>query len=181
MPQQPRTPALSAERRRMLMDNNPTPYALGPEDGEAFWGFGSLWTIKASAEQTGGRFSLIEELAPGGAGTPLHVHREDDETFYVLEGELTFYLDEAQPIAASAGSFVHIPGGVVHAFKVDSETARYLIITTPQHERFYRAAFGDPAQSRNLPPEEPLDMERIEAAAQEYKVEMLGPPPGART
>ena len=164
------------------MDTNPTtPYALGPAQGEAFWGFGSLWTIKASAEQTGGRFSLIEELAPGGAATPLHVHREDDETFYVLEGELTFYLDEGQPLAAPAGSFVHIPGGVVHAFQVDSETARYLIITTPQHESFYRAAFGDPARSRTLPPEGPLDMERIEAAAQEYKVEMVGPPPGDQT
>jgi quercetin dioxygenase-like cupin family protein len=165
----------------MLMANNRASYALGPEEGEAFWGFGSLWTIKASAEQTGGRFSLIEELAPIGAATPLHVHREDDETFYVLEGELTFYLDEGPPIVASAGSFVHIPGGVIHAFQVDSETARYLIISTPQHERFYRAAFGEPAQSRTLPPEGPLDMERIEAAAQEYKVEMLGPPPGVQT
>jgi quercetin dioxygenase-like cupin family protein len=164
----------------MYMNANSTPYALSAEEGEAFWGFGSLWTIKASAEQTGGRYSLIEELAPRSEGTPLHVHREDDETFYVLEGELTFYLDDDQPVAASAGSFVHIPGGVVHAFKVDSETARYLIITTPQHERFYRAAFGDPAQTRNLPPEGPLDMERIDAAAREYKVEMLGPPPGAQ-
>jgi quercetin dioxygenase-like cupin family protein len=169
----------SQARGRILMDTNPTPYALNSEEGEAFWGFGSLWTIKASAEQTGGRFSLIEELASGGEGTPLHVHREDDETFYILEGELTFYLDEGQPTPASAGSFVHIPGGVVHAFQVDSETARYLIITTPQHERFYRAAFGEPAQSRTLPPEAPPDMERIEAAMREYKVEMLGPPPGA--
>jgi len=167
-------------QRRILMDANRTPYALSAQQGEAFWGFGSLWTIKASAEQTGGRFSLIEELAPGGEGTPLHVHRQDDETFYVLEGELTFYLGDDEPIPASAGSFVHIPGGVIHAFKVDSETARYLIITTPQHERFYRAAFGDPAQSRTIPPEGPLDMERIEAAAQEYGVEVIGPPPGAR-
>ena len=119
-------------------------------------------------------------MVPRSKGTPLHVHREDDETFYVLEGELTFYLDDDQPVAASAGSFVHIPGGVIHAFKVDSETARYLIITTPQHERFYRAAFGDPAQTRILPPEGPLDMERIDAAAREYKVEMLGLPPGAQ-
>jgi mannose-6-phosphate isomerase-like protein (cupin superfamily) len=148
------------------------PYALGPEDGEAFSGFGSLWTVKASAEQIGGRFALIDELAPGGAGTPLHRHAED-ETFYVLEGELTFFLEDDEPITATAGSFVHVLGGAVHAFRVDPETARYLIIT-PQHERFYRAAFGDPAQSRNLPPEGPPDMERIEAAMQEYNVEALG-------
>jgi quercetin dioxygenase-like cupin family protein len=162
------------------MNINPTPYVLGPEEGEAFWGFGALWTLKASAEQTGDSFSLIEEVAPGGEGTPLHAHPEDDETFYVLEGELTFYLGDNPPTPASAGSFVHIPGGVVHAFQVDSETARYLILTTPQHERFYRA-ISEPAQTRSLPPEEPPDMEKIEAAAQEYKVEILGPPPGAQT
>ncbi len=40
------------------MNANPTPYVLGPEDGEAFWGLdNSLWSLKASAEQTGGRFS----------------------------------------------------------------------------------------------------------------------------
>ena len=163
------------------MDSNRTPYVLGSEDGEFFWGVdGSLWTLKASAEQTGGRFSLIEEFGQLQEGTPLHVHHEDDEAFYVLEGELTFYLDNDQPIPASAGSFVHIPGGVVHAFKVASETARYLITTTPQHERFYRA-ISEPAQSRSFPPQAPLDMEKVEAACQEYGVEILGPPPGAQT
>jgi quercetin dioxygenase-like cupin family protein len=164
----------AGQSRRMLVHWNPTPYVLGPEDGEAFWGLdNSLWSLKATAEQTGGRLSLIEEVAPRGEGTPLHVHREDDETFYVLEGELTFYLDSDQPIPAPAGSFVHIPGGVVHAFKVDSETARYLIITTLQHERFYRA-ISEPAQSRTLPPERTLDMEKVMDAAQEYGVEALG-------
>ncbi|MGH3090544.1 MAG: quercetin 2,3-dioxygenase [Rubrobacteraceae bacterium] len=160
------------------MNASPIPYALGSEDGETFRGFGSLVTIKASAEQTGGRFSLIEMLSPGGVATPLHAHREDDETFYVMEGDLTFYLEDGQPIPASAGSFVHAPGGVVHAFQVDSETARYLVITTHQHELFYRA-ISDPTQTRSIPPEAPLDMEKIGAAAKEYAVEILGPPPGA--
>ena len=92
------------------MNTNHTAYVLGPEEGEAFWGFGALWTPKATAEQTGGRFSMIEEIAPRGEGTPLHVHREDDETFYVLEGELTFYLDSDQPIPAPAGSFTSPEG-----------------------------------------------------------------------
>jgi quercetin dioxygenase-like cupin family protein len=162
------------------MYTDPIPYALGSEEGETFWGFGSLITIRASAGQTGGRFSLVELLSPRGIATPLHVHREDDETFYVIEGELSFYLEDDGPIPASAGSLVHVPGGAVHAYQVDSETARYLIITTPQHESFFRAAFGDPAPSRTLPPEGPLDMERIGAAAGEYGVEILGPPPGSR-
>ncbi len=162
------------------MNTKRTAFALGSEDGDWFWGAGALLIIKASAEQTGGRFALVERFASRGEGPPLHVHREDDEAFYVLEGELTFYLDDERPLPVSAGSFVHVPGGVVHAFRVDSETARYLIITTAQHERFYRA-ISEPAQTPSLPPEAPLDMEKIEAAAQEYKVEILGPRPGTNT
>ncbi len=109
------------------MSVNPPPYALGSEEGEALWFFGMLATMKATAEQTGGEFILVEEVAPKGMATPLHVHPTDDESFYVLEGEMTFYLEDGQPIPASAGSFVHIPKGYVpHAFQVDSETARFL-------------------------------------------------------
>lgn len=162
------------------MYTNHTPYALGPEDGEAFWGLdNSLLTFKATARQAGGGFSLVEEVAPRGEGTPLHVHREDEESFYILEGKLTFYFGEGgEPTPASVGSFIHIPGGAVHAFRVDSETARYLIITTPQHERFYRA-ISEPARTRTLPRERPLDMEKVEAACQKYGVVIVAPPPGA--
>jgi len=60
---------------------DPTAYALGSEDGEALWFFGTLLIFKATSEQTGGRFSLVEQLAPRGMATPLNVHREDDESF----------------------------------------------------------------------------------------------------
>jgi quercetin dioxygenase-like cupin family protein len=161
------------------MDTDPTPYALGPEQGEALWFFGTLATFKATAEQTGGQYSLVEQVAPRGVATPFHVQPEDHESFYVLEGELTFYLEDGQPIPASAGSFVHIPKGRPHAFQVDSETARFLDLTTPQHEHFMRAA-GEPAQGRELPPAVPPAMvEKVNAIAQQYGVEILGPPPGA--
>jgi quercetin dioxygenase-like cupin family protein len=162
-----------------MTDDHPAPYALGPEEGEALWGAdGSLWTLKASAEKTGGPFSLIEEVGRLGEGTPLHRHAEDDEAFYVLEGEMTFHFEDGLPVPATAGSFVHIPAGAAHAFRVDSGTARYLILTTAQHESFYRA-MSEPARSRTLPPEAPMDMEKVMAAAERYKVEVLGPPPGA--
>ncbi len=155
-------------------------YALRSGEGEALWFFGTLMTVKAGAEQTGGRFALVEQLAPAGMATPLHVQSEDDESFYVLEGELTFYIEDRQPTTASAGSFVHVPKGVAHAFRVNSETARFLDFSTPQHERFYRAA-GEPARGRTLPPEGSPDTEKVEAAARAHGVEILGPPPGART
>ena len=162
------------------MTTMPTPYALGSEDGEALWFFGMLVTMKATSEQTGGEFILIEELAPRGTATPLHVHPTDDESFYILEGEMTFFLEDGQPIPASAGSFVHIPKGYVpHAFQVDSETARFLVLTRPPHEHFIRTA-AEPAPSRTLPPQEPPDMEKVGAAAAAYGLEILGPPPGTQ-
>ncbi len=64
------------------------------EDGEALWFSGMVVTIKAADEQTGGWFSRTERFAPRGVATPLHVHPEDDESFYAIVGELTFYLEE---------------------------------------------------------------------------------------
>jgi quercetin dioxygenase-like cupin family protein len=162
------------------MNTDLTAYALGYEEGEALWFFGGLMTVKASALQPSGRYAITEQLLPGGAATPLHSQTEDEETFYVLEGELTFYLEDGQPIPDSAGSFVHVPAGVAHAYQVHSETARILTVTTAQHERFFRAT-SDPAQARTLSPEGPPDLERVMAAAQEYGVDILGPPPGARS
>ncbi len=135
-------------------------------------------SVLLRSEQTGGRVSVVEITVPAGwDGPPLH-HHAFDEAFYVLDGDLTFYLGNDEPIRAPAGSFVHIPGGTVHAFRVDSETARYLIITTPQHERFYRA-ISEPAQTRSIPPETPMDMEKIGAACEAYGVEGVGPAPDA--
>ena len=167
------------------MSTKPTYHALGPEEGEALWWSGAQITVKATAEQTGGEFFLIEEFVPRGTATPLHVHPEDDEMFYILEGELTFYLGDGQTVPrqtvhASAGSFLHIPKGYFpHAFRVNSETARFLVRTTPKHEQFFRAA-AEPARSRTIPSPEPLDMEKVRAAGAEYGVEILGPPPGAQ-
>jgi quercetin dioxygenase-like cupin family protein len=139
-----------------------------------------LVTVKATAEQTGGEFLLIEELAPQGTATPLHVHPEDDESFVVLDGEMTFYFEDGHPIPASTGSFVHIPKGYVpHAFRVESKTARFLVLTRPPHERFIRAA-AEPARTRPLPPVSAPDMERVFAAAREAGMEFVGPAPEAR-
>lgn len=162
------------------MDTTSSPYALAANEGEALWFFGMLVTMKATAEQTGGEFLLIEELAPRGTATPLHVHPQDDESFWVLDGELTFYFEDGNPIPASAGAFIHVPKGhVPHAFRVESETARFLVLTRPPHERFIRAV-AEPARARTLPPEAPIDMEKIMIAARECGMEVLGPPPEPR-
>jgi quercetin dioxygenase-like cupin family protein len=143
---------------------------------EALWFFGTLLLLKATAEQTGGRFCLCEQQARRGMVTPLHRQPADDETFVVLEGELRVFLGEGPPVVAGPGTTVHVPAGAPHAFAVVSETARFLDLTTPNHEGFFRAA-GEPAPERVLPPDAPPDMAKVGAAAERFGVELLGPPP----
>src|SRR5256885_1161683 len=115
------------------------PIALQAGEGEAIWSFGVLATIKASNETTGGRVAVIEHLAPQGAGSPLHVHHREDEWFYVIEGELTFWVG-GEVIEAPAGSFVYGPRDVPHTFLVSSPQARFLLVAEPAgFESFLRA------------------------------------------
>jgi quercetin dioxygenase-like cupin family protein len=153
------------------------PIALGPEGGEALWGFGSLALLKATSETTGGRVVVMENLAPRGAGSPLHVHHREDEWFYVLEGELTFWVG-GQVVDAPAGSFVYGPRDIPHTFIVTSEQARFLLVTEPAgFDVFFRAASG-PAARLEIPPAptEPPDIAGLTALAASYGIEILGPP-----
>ena len=154
-----------------------TPVVTQRDDGEALWFFGMLVVTRVSGEASGGQFSLTEQFAPRGIATPFHLQTDDPETFHILDGELTFYMSDHVPVFATAGDTIFVPSGEAHAFVVTSETARFLNLTTPNHEAFFRAV-GDPAQARELPPISPPDMPRVMAAAGQYGVEILGPPPG---
>ena len=70
-------------------------FGLDAGDGEATWFMGQLATVKMGSDATGGRCALLEFVTPAGGGPPYHVHRDQDESFYVLEGEMTFYVGDA--------------------------------------------------------------------------------------
>ncbi len=152
-------------------------YLHQPEGAERRWLGDTFAYFLASGEQTSGAFSLIDEEAPRGESVPLHLH-DDMESFYVLDGEVTFYVRDEPGARAKAGSFVHIPGGTVHGFRIESETARYLILTTPRHGDFYRA-ITLPSQPGGLPPLESIGSSRIKDASREYGIEFVGPLPDA--
>lgn len=160
---------------------SPTPIVAGPNEGEALWFNQDLLIFKATSEATGGVFILFEEHSQRGKATPLHTHPDAGESFYVLEGEVLMEVDGHQQ-TASAGDFVAVPKGVPHAFTVTSETAIVLTLITPgapAFEAFFRDA-GEPAPERKLPPPGPLDIGRIQAAAERHgSVVILGPPPFA--
>lgn len=153
------------------------PIVAGRDEGEAIWAFGGLATIKASAESTGGDVAVIEQLAPLGAGSPLHVHHREHEWFFVIEGELTFWVG-GETTVAPAGTFVFGPKGIPHTFMVSSERARFLLVAEPAgFDQFMRAA-GEPAPRLEIPPAptEPPDVAALTALAAEYGIEITGPP-----
>jgi quercetin dioxygenase-like cupin family protein len=155
------------------------PVMLCTGKGENLWFFGGLLTFKATAEQTGGGVVVAEQLFRCGMTTPLHVQPREATSFYVLDGRLTFTVG-ATTKHAHDGAFVHVPAGVPHAFRVESETVRLLNITTPEHEQFFRVA-GVPAPAPMLPPpgDPPgtVDLDRVAAAAARFGVEIVGPSP----
>jgi quercetin dioxygenase-like cupin family protein len=159
--------------------NEPTiaPIALRTDEGEAVWFLGTLSTIKASSRTTGGRVGVIDTLAPRGSGSPLHVHHNEDEWFYVIEGELTFWVG-GDVITAPAGSFVYGPRNIPHTFTVTSDQARFLLVVEPAGFEGFVRAIGQPAERLEIPPAatEPPDIARIAEAAAEYGMEILGPP-----
>ena len=99
-------------------------YLHQPESGELRWMGETSTYFLATGEQTGETFALVDEQGKRGDSVPLHLHRDDMESFYVVDGEITLYIGDQPGVRASAGSFAHLPGGTVHGFRIESETAR---------------------------------------------------------
>jgi quercetin dioxygenase-like cupin family protein len=115
---------------------------------------------------------------PAGFASPYHMHRNEDESFYVVEGEMTFYVGEER-VKAGAGAFVYGPRGVPHGFEVEGTApARILLQNYPAGFEGFPVEVGEPAKELTLPPAEPPDMERLMAIAAKYDIEILGPLPG---
>jgi quercetin dioxygenase-like cupin family protein len=135
----------------MSAQNKPQAFEVNNNKSRAYWGMGILWIMLATAEDTNGAYSCIEELIPQGPAAPPHIHEAADETFYILEGEATFIV-ENQPIKAIAGSLVSIPRDTKHAFQIDSEMVRLLNTYVPAGFEQMIMATTVPAQTRTLPP-----------------------------
>jgi quercetin dioxygenase-like cupin family protein len=147
-------------------------YLYQSDEAELRWMGDTSTYFLATGESTGDTFALVDERAKRGMSVPLHLHRDDMESFYVLEGEITLYIGDQPGVRASAGSFAHVPGGTVHGFRIESETARYLILTTPRHGQFYRA-ITLPSQAGGLPPLESIPGQQIHEAARKYGIEFV--------
>jgi quercetin dioxygenase-like cupin family protein len=151
------------------MSNLTKAYLYQPGESELRWMGETSTYFLATGALTGETFALVDERAVGGESVPLHKH-DDVESFFVLEGEISFYLGDQSGVRVGAGAFAHMPGGTIHGFRIESALARYLILTTPRHGEFYRAI--------SLPtPRAVITGSVIEQACQAYGVEFVGPLP----
>jgi quercetin dioxygenase-like cupin family protein len=152
-------------------------YRLANDEGEAFWLLGMLQTIRIGKDNTGGRYGMLEIVVPAGLGSPWHVHPEEDEWFYVLDGELTFWVGDTR-LSLPAGSFGFGPRAVPHTFYAEAGGARALVGFQPmQFEGFLREV-GVPAPQHVLPPrpEGHPDVARLIPIAERNGFIILGPP-----
>jgi quercetin dioxygenase-like cupin family protein len=156
------------------------------------WFLGTLVRPKLAGAQTGGRLALWEGDLPHGAAPPLHSHPQD-ETFYVVDGDVTVWVVEPELAEdrawvetrsrpCGAGAAVFAPGGTPHTFRVESDTARLLFLSTPAGIEDYVRALAEPARWPWLqpPPDGPrVSAERLAAVEREHGVIRHSPPPPA--
>jgi quercetin dioxygenase-like cupin family protein len=168
----------------------PTPHVVTRAD--PLWFLGTLVHVKLSGEQTGGQLSLQEAVLPRGAAPPLHSHPQA-ETLYVVEGEVTFWIVSREDASdttwiekpagrCGSGSVVFAPAATPHTFRVESDTARMLYLSTPAGIEDYVRALAEPARWPWLQP--PADgprvpAERLGSVERELGVIRHGPPPPA--
>jgi quercetin dioxygenase-like cupin family protein len=153
-----------------------TPVVRAEGEGERLWFYGGgIFTVKATAAETGGSLFIFEDTMTQGKVTPLHLHPEEEEVVYVLEGELLLHIDGVEH-AVGAGGLCVAPRGVPHAFLVRSAESRALFVLSPgRAEAFYRGA-SEPATDTTDPAAVDFDKLRL-SAERNVGIEILGPPP----
>jgi len=153
----------------------PSPVHVPPDGGDTVFLVGDTYTTILSGAQTGGAFTLLEALVPPDTGPPPHAHHAEDETFVLLEGDLTFTVGDDTHTAA-AGTTVFVPRGTVHSFaNVGTAPARMLFMYSPAGMEGMFAEIGTPGTRRAAaPPRSMADVEAMIAIAPKYRFTISG-------
>jgi quercetin dioxygenase-like cupin family protein len=159
---------------RALTETAAVPRVLGAAEGERYWIAGDTLTFKATAADTGGAYTLVDILAAPGEGPPPHIHDNEDETFYVLDGRFEILVAE-RLIDAGPGTFALVPRGTVHRFRcVDDRPGRILVMFTPGGlEGFFREAGIRAAGDGQAPPIDAAEIIRTEVAGARYGLHVV--------
>jgi quercetin dioxygenase-like cupin family protein len=141
--------------------------------GRSVWVVGDRYTFLATGDDTNGAYALIQATVPAGSGPPPHIHRREDEAFFVLEGQITFEVD-GRTVAAAGGDWITLPKGTLHTFKnTGTTTARMLILVHPSGLEKFFAEVGRESAEPVAP--SPADIEKLLAVAPKYGLEIRLP------
>ncbi len=151
--------------------------------GDTYDHLGLRLRVRLTGQDTAGSLALIEHAGRRGAGTPLHRHTREAETFIVLDGDLDGWSDENHTVV-SAGDTLYLPSGSEHAYRVRSDTARFLLLITPAgFERFFTTGGTPSDRDAELPAvpgsPPPEAVQRLAQVLSDYGVSITGPPPTA--
>ncbi len=138
------------------------------------WFLATLTYLRASGDSTGGALSVVDQLIPAGFESPWHLHRDEDESFFVIDGDVSVFV-AGQSVRLGAGGFAFGPRGVPHGFRVEGDKpARLVLISGPGFGEFVRDV-SVAATAPVLPtPQEP-DVPALIAAAARHNIDILGP------
>ena len=155
------------------------PFTNSAKEAETVDIWGSIYRFRAVGDQTDNAYTLVEVHGRSGFETPLHSHANEEEGFYVLDGDVTLAVGD-ESVRASAGTFAFVPRGTAHGFRFRRD-ARMLLLLSPGaagHEGMFRGV-GDPARPDAMPsePSLPPDPERVVQIAERHGTAILGPLP----
>ncbi len=148
-----------------------------PSEGRRIGIVGDMYRFLATGEDTDGKYATFEAAVPSGSGPPPHIHSREEESFYILEGEITFQLGDER-FVADEGTFLNMPAGSLHCFKNESDkTARLLISVAPAglEEMFFEVGQPLADDAETAPPPSQTDIEKLLEAAPRFGVEIKVP------
>jgi mannose-6-phosphate isomerase-like protein (cupin superfamily) len=127
-----------------------------------------------SGDETEGQFCLLENKSDGNTKTPIHVHANDDETIYIIEGELTAVFD-GEPRRVTAGQSMFLPRGVPHQLmNMSGKPCRYILIGTPAlFDRFLEEGGHELQPGEIIGPPTPEEIERLREASPRFGITLL--------
>ncbi len=148
-----------------------------PGEGRRIAIVGDVYRFLATGKETDGKYATFEAIVPPGGGPPPHRHSREEESFLVLEGEMTFQLGDER-FVVDKGTFLNMPVGSLHCFKNESDnTARLLISLAPAglEEMFFEVGQPLSDEAVTAPPPSETEIKKLLEAAPRYGVEIKVP------
>lgn len=146
-----------------------------PALNNSYWYIGHLMSLLIPSKDTGGKFALLHGFEVKGLEPPPHVHTREDESFYLLDGEINFIVGE-QTYPAKKGHWMFLPRNIQHTFQVQTDHAEVLVHLSPGGFENYFIEMSEPARELAIPPKPqgPPDIKRLVETASRYGIRFPG-------